>query len=339
MERSFLIRLLRLALITSPLIGVVNITPLKIIADSVEFQNIVQDNFYRGAIAVSVVVFILWLVNIALFHFNQKRAKPLVGWRIYGLSFLIVATLGGIMFTIRANMDNPITEAGLQLLPLITLFIANTFILTIITLVIQREEYTKLKLEKTELELQTLASMHNQLKSQIQPHFLFNCLSNLRSLIQMKDDRALHYSDLLSSFLRKSIDSIDEDEVSLKQELDFVSNYVDLQKVRFENAFTFSVELPDWYIESKHIPIFTLQTLVENAIKHNGFTSSNPMEVRMFLEDHFVVVHNNKIEQYTKAPSTGFGLTNLQERFALAGLDPLTILDEPDSFTIKILLK
>ena len=121
--------------------------------------------------------------------------------------------------------------------------------------------------------------------------------------------------------------------------MDFVSNYVDLQKVRFENAFTFSVELPDWYVESKHIPIFTLQTLVENAIKHNGFTSSNPMEVRVFLRDDFVIVQNNKIEQYTKAPSTGFGLANLQERFALADLSPLIILDESDSFTAKILLK
>ncbi|MFK7786923.1 MAG: sensor histidine kinase [Crocinitomicaceae bacterium] len=338
MEKSLLIKLFKLALITSPLIGAVNAAPIAIVVDSLKFDGILWQSILRGALIISVVVAVLWAINIALFHFNEKRRKPLKRRGIYVLSYVLVYTLAGIIFIIRAD-SSPLAKAGVQLLPLLTLFMANTFILVLITLMIQREEFVKLKLEKTELELQTLATMHDQLKAQIHPHFLFNCLSNLRSLIQMKDDRALHYSDLLSSFLRKSIDSSDKDSVSLKQELDFVSNYIDLQKVRFQNAFTFSVELPESYSQMKIIPIFTLQTLVENAIKHNGFTSSNPMEVVLFLEHDFLVVKNTKIEQFTKAPSTGFGLANLKERFALADLNPPIILDESDSFTVKILLK
>ena len=122
MEKNFRTRLFRLALITSPLIGIVNTTPLRIIAESVDLDVVTKNSFYRGAIAVSVVVFILWLINIALFHFNQKRGKPLVGWRIYILSYLCTFSFASLLYIVRSATEDPLNDPGLQVLPFITSF-------------------------------------------------------------------------------------------------------------------------------------------------------------------------------------------------------------------------
>lgn len=340
MKKAIVKKLIKLSVLTSPLIGAVNIAPLKIVADTGEFEQIKEANFFLGTFILSLGVFILWQINIFIFYqFNRPRFKDN---RIikFVISFFFVFSLIFILYSFRDG-TSPLQASGLHLFPLFSIVVSNTFILIFIQFIIQKEEYVDVKLEKANLEFINLQSRHESLKQQIQPHFLFNCLSNLRSLIQFKDDRALDYSDQLSSFLRKSIEYSNQNIVTLEEELEFVENYLTLQRTRFQNSLNYSEVIHQTIKENTTIPIFSIQTLVENAIKHNGFTRNNPLFIEISYNDkkHAIQVKNNRIKKYETQNTTGTGLINLKERFEIENLNPPTIIENELEFIIEIQLK
>lgn len=197
--------------------------------------------------------------------------------------------------------------------------------------------------KQSELELVRLQSANMEstiqlLKQQIQPHFLFNALNTLKSLIRKKPDLAEDYVIQLSDFLRTSISSQRMDVVSLQQELELCENYMAMQKIRFGEALFYQVNISD---ESKRkfvIPIFSLQPLLENAIKHNESTKQFPLTISITEEAGYIMVKNNlKIKRFVE-PSTGNGLSNLSERYRILFNEKIIIDQSSSDFIVKIKL-
>ena len=172
------------------------------------------------------------------------------------------------------------------------------------------------------------------LMQQLNPHFLFNALSVLKSLIKEDADVAEDYSIKLSDFLRYSVESHKTELVRLSDELKFVKDYIELQKVRFENAFNFTLHIPNDKLNDK-IPVFALQTLIENAFKHNYFTEKKPLNIHISYENEKIVVSNNKLLN-KMAEKTETGLTNLNRRYELITGKVIEVIETEEAFCVKI---
>jgi LytS/YehU family sensor histidine kinase len=198
---------------------------------------------------------------------------------------------------------------------------------------------TKIHMEKElgELKLQHSEAQIKNLLQQLQPHFLFNTLSILKSLIAENPSEAESYTVKLSEFLRYSVQSSDRQLVELKEEFSFVQDFLALQEKRFGKSLDYRIDLPANTMEAK-VPVFALQTLVENAMKHNRFTERNPLLIEIKFENGRIRVSNNKLPKALKRPS-GTGLANLNQRYRLAFNQSLEIIETDQDFTVFLELQ
>jgi two-component system LytT family sensor kinase len=190
------------------------------------------------------------------------------------------------------------------------------------------------------IRLQTAnAETTNQLlKQQIQPHFLFNALNTLKSLIKKQPETAENYLIQLSDFLRASISGHRTDTVSMREELKLCENYMEMQKIRFGDALIYEVGVPEDLLDHYIIPFFSLQPLLENAIKHNELTKKFPLIIQLFVEDGCIVVKNNlKVKKNVEA-STGNGLSNLKERYRILFQEEILIEQNESEFIVRLKL-
>jgi len=156
------------------------------------------------------------------------------------------------------------------------------------------------------------------LKSQLNPHFLFNSLNVLSSLIKKDSDKAQNFVDEFSSVYRYTLDVIEKPVVELKEELDFAKSYLFLQKIRFDNAVDLEIKV-DASKLNYFVPPLAVQTLLENAFKHNRASVDNPLNIRIYDEDNLLVIVNNLQPKIKGPDSKGVGLNNLNKRYELLG--------------------
>jgi len=316
-------QLLRLALITSPLLAIFRIAPAVIFIFNVgRFEEKVpyfvdEDGRIIFAILfITVNVFVHWIFNIWLLTKDEKKEK----WRLkYILSYLFSIGTVSLPMLIAIFFDLPVVKnSPFSFYPFIGTIANNTVVLLIINLILTRNRKAQLELKNMQLEMSNLMAQQEQLKHQMHPHFLFNALYTLRLLIQKKPKQAEQYLNHLSTFLRASIQHSKQDKITVKEELAFCLDYLALQKVRFGEALQYEINLSDQIKEQTALPIFTLQLLAENAIKHNAFNAKNPLKLSICAcEEGWVCVKNNIIQKRQQNESTGIGLKNLKERFQL----------------------
>jgi len=139
----------------------------------------------------------------------------------------------------------------------------------------------------------------------------------------------------LSDFLRFTISAHENATILLSDEVKFTSDYVDLQKIRFSGSFFCQISIPDSSKREYKIPVYALQTLVENAIKHNAFTEKRPLKLSISFHNGFLIVSNNKIPKPTSVTGNGVGLKNLEKRYSLMTNDAVEIDGTPPLVTLK----
>ncbi len=186
------------------------------------------------------------------------------------------------------------------------------------TLRIKNEQ---LEIEKKELLFKTLqqekahiASQYEVLKNQINPHFLFNCLNTLASLIVSDQQGAVRFTTRFAKMYRNLLEYGDQQLISLEKELELIDTYLFLQKIRFGNHLTIQKDIPDTRYA---LPPFSLQLLVENAIKHNVISEESPLEITIKSGVDALEVSNKINLRPAAEPSTGIGLSNLNQRYQL----------------------
>lgn len=192
---------------------------------------------------------------------------------------------------------------------------------------------TSLKREQ-KLREENLIFQNETLKNQINPHFLFNSLNTLSSLIADRPEDAEKFINKLSSIYRYILENSQKDRVPLKTELDFINNYFELHKVRDKEKIVLSINTPD--MSGIDIIPVSLQILIENAIKHNMTTRENPLMISITIEGEWIVIKNNLQKMGTIPGSTKLGLKNLAERVKLVSKKELIVEETNGLFIVKV---
>lgn len=216
----------------------------------------------------------------------------------------------------------------------ITMTLLITFFITSIHEAVFFYKQWKYNFSKsTLLEKDNIEAKYETLKSQINPHFLFNSLNSL-TLIVDDNDEATDYIQNLSEFLRYVLKSRDRELVMVRDEIQVLHKYFSLQKSRFRDNLIIQQELDEKFYHYS-LPPLVLQMLVENAIKHNVISKQKPLSIKLSASNGYIYVENN-LQKKTSENSTKQGLRNISDRFAFFTNKEVLIEEKHDKFVVKV---
>ncbi len=268
-----------------------------------EFTRIVLHRFVIFIITCFFAALIIFLIfkYITAWIYGNDLNMVFHDFRIYEFKTWVISTAGGLSFG------------------------------AIIFIIIQWQDALK---REQKLKEQNLIFQNETLRNQVNPHFLFNSLNTISSLVQTQPDVAEKFINNLSLFYRYILENGQKDKVPLHAELDFIIGYYNLHKIRDEEKIILDVETIDAN-KFEILPV-SLQILLENAIKHNIAARDNPLRISIYIEDQFIVVRNNLQKKATQLKSTKIGLKNLSERVKLVSGRDLVIEETINYFLVKL---
>ncbi len=289
--------------------------------------------------------FVLSIINGYFFHFLEKKFN----WQEHSKSRLIIGAFGSVILTmiglvflrfitLVVILGNPI-ESFLNDTSAKAYYSFGLGMTLIISLVFHTIYFYKALTEKKVKEQQIVAktetAKYESLKSQIDPHFLFNSLNVLTSLIGENPKLAEKFTTKLSKVYRYVLEQKNKDLIELDEELAFAKTYMELLTMRFENAVTF--EIPEKASDSdyKILPL-SLQLLLENTIKHNVVSEENPLKVTIREENGYLVVSNNFNPKTIMENGTKIGLKNIIDRYHLITLKKVVVEKNSENFIVKL---
>ena len=185
------------------------------------------------------------------------------------------------------------------------------------------------------LEKEKTLVMYESLKQQLNPHFLFNSLTSLSGLIETDQKMAGNFLEQMSKIYRYILKNRDSEVVTLREEINFVQVYINLQKTRFKDGLQVFIDINPEDAHRKIAPV-TLQNLIENAIKHNIIDVESPLRIDIFTENDYLVVRNNLQKKNVVETSNKQGLINLESLYQYLSSKPLIIEEDEKLFTIKV---
>jgi two-component system, LytTR family, sensor kinase len=300
------------------------------------------EGFYRAIVSsviISIVLFLNAFANLGLFLFFEYRyeitksnykTKFLV--LSYGFSLLVFAL---VIIGYALIKKSPIQLSNFVFI-IIVCFLINTLILAFQHYIVIQEAKVKADLENSQLKTANADAANQLLRQQIQPHFLFNALNILKSLYRVNTKSGEEYLIRLSDFLRAVVSSNNIKIIPLKDELKLCEDYLEMQKIRFSNGLTYSVAISEDALLRGYVPSFSIQPLLENAIKHNELTEESPLHIEIRQEGDRIRTTNNLQLKTTTEISTGSGLMNLAERYKHFSNDELIIEENNHSFSVSI---
>ena len=191
------------------------------------------------------------------------------------------------------------------------------------------------KVKEQKIIAGSASAKFDALKNQLDPHFLFNSLNVLTSLIEEDPIQAQKFTTSLSKVYRYVLEQKSKNLISVDEELQFARTYVRLLKMRFEDSIVF--EIPDKATnpEAKIVPL-SLQLLLENAVKHNVVTSSKPLHIKIYEQDDYLYVTNNLQEKQVVKKSSGVGLQNIRQRYAILTKKEMQIFKTENEFKVRL---
>ncbi|MCM4160651.1 histidine kinase [Antarcticibacterium flavum] len=181
----------------------------------------------------------------------------------------------------------------------------------------------------------TASAQFESLKNQIDPHFLFNSLNVLTSLIEENPDNAQKFTTSLSKIYRYVLEQKDKELIEVEEELRFASTYMELLKMRFEGSVFYEAPATPENPDAKVVPL-SLQLLLENTVKHNVVSENRPLYIRIYEEAGYLVVENNLQKKEIIQSRQGVGLKNIEERYSLVTSRKVLIEEDEDMFKVRI---
>lgn len=311
--------LYKTAFLTSPALALSGVSPLYI------FDKLNLSQSCVLWLGLTVNVFVFWWINILLIKkIPNNEVKRIV------ISFLLIfiTHIPKVFFEPELPFSNVVHQYFVY--PILTTITLNTVILILLKTQIVAHKNREIERQNEKLEIINLESQRQLLVQQLQPHFLFNSLSILKSLISENSSQAEKYVINLSDFLRYTANIGNNALVSIGEELKFTEDYVALLKGRFDSAILFENHV-DSNMMRKKIPILGLQTLVENAVKHNKFTEEEPLRIKIVSTGNQIIVSNN-INPVISLEKSGHGLINLNTRLIHMNNSNLEIYRTADTF-------
>ncbi len=344
-------RLIRLALLTTPLFALFGSMPSFF---RQPFNNQPNGHLYMIVMSFTILFLmtaLLWSTNILILKFSEHAAVLKKNKLRYFTSALLAVLVTLIMFQLIKLLFAPpplpaAAEAirlrsprNLFIFPFVQSESINLIVLILIEVLLLQTERNAIQQENDQLKFANLEAKHTLLLQQLQPHFLFNALTTLKALIIKSPDKAETYLNKLTAFLRHSVNTTKNVMVPLSEELDLTTNYLEMQKVRFGEALHYRIEIPESIQEQGLVPIYSLQLLAENAIKHNILTLASPLTIKIeanIAETSISVSNNLQLKPSLEQKSGGVGLNNLSERYRLQGKPDIVIKKSPQEFSVHI---
>lgn len=191
------------------------------------------------------------------------------------------------------------------------------------------------ELENEILKKENLQSQLEALKNDLSPHFLFNSLNALQTLIRDNPELANRYVNHLSIVLRNSLQNNHNKCVTLADEITLAHSYIFLMEMRYGSNMIIDIDVPEKYC-SCLIPPFSIQGLIENAIKHNEISKRNPLKIHIVAKADSICVKNNIQLKLTPETSMGIGLNNLVKRYLLLSEKDIFISNSNNQFEVCI---
>lgn len=270
------------------------------------------DIVINSSITLMFSVFI-WYYNIySLPKFSSQRtSKSLFNWKlllsvILGILIMVILVIGHQELFQISKMDAPIMFELRGVL-------INLIVYMFLHLLFQNYQTQQMGMELERTHAVNLGAQYELLKQQVNPHFLFNSLNTLKSMVEIQDPQSADFILKLSDFYRFTLESRKLDLIPLKEELQILDSYVYLLKARFEDGFVLINEVDKKQYDAA-VPPFTLQLLIENCIKHNVVSLDKPLRIKLYSENDFLVIEN-PIQLKRGVLSTGVGLDNINQRF------------------------
>ena len=195
--------------------------------------------------------------------------------------------------------------------------------------------YNENKVKEQKIIAGTANAKFESLKNQIDPHFLFNSLNVLSSLIEENPDNAQRFTTSLSKIYRYVLEQKDKELVSVEEELAFAKTYMNLLKMRFENSLFYEMPTTDVNPEAKVVPL-SLQLLLENTVKHNVVSEQRPLHIRIYVEGDYLAVQNDYQKKEVLQERQGVGLQNIVNRYGIITNRKVLIAQNEQTFTVKI---
>lgn len=187
-----------------------------------------------------------------------------------------------------------------------------------------------------QLKNQQIRTQYEVLQNQMSPHFLFNSLNTLTTIIPENAEAAVSFTEKLSEVYRYILQNKDRELVSLKEEIDFVKSYLFLLRMRYPDNLSVDFKLDDKYLDLT-IPPLTLQMLAENAIKHNVVSKAKPLHIDIYIENgKSVVVKNNLQRKDSLDKSTKTGLENIRKRYSILGQKEIDVITSATNFMVAV---
>lgn len=287
--------------------------------------------------------FIIWKGNMRLMYFLRKNNVEVYDTylRIVVTYFLVNVLYAGIvslaaLYAWSSLSKEPQPNHTAILLASLFVIITILFVNNIFEIILLRREMEFNRLRAEKMETAKVEAELEALKTQIDPHFIFNSLNTLSYLITREPQSARLFNDTLAKVYRYILGNREKDLVLLKEELEFISNYFYLLKIRFGDAVNMIIEINDVSAEDYLIPPISLQTLVENAIKHNEFNEMHTLDIKVAVSANYVVVRNPVKPKEQSAPSNKIGLNNLDNRYKLITRKNIVVENNFRFFTVKL---
>lgn len=284
-----------------------------------------------------VMVFCIFLFNRRMLRANFKKNYIQLTWIIVGS--LMIAAVFSLFFTLLPIwMDAVDPKPGVmpRLLRngLIKDFLLSAIVMLIVQLLKTANERNQIAVENEALRAENITTHYEALKSQLDPHFMFNSLNTLQSLIGTDSEKAQSYVLELSQVLRATLQN--KEVVTFEQEMQGVHAYCNLMQIRYGDNLKFDFQIDQNYLSFLVLPL-SVQGLVENAIKHNVISGKQPLQVSITTEESGQLKVSNPIQpKITEETGNGIGLANLAERYRLKWNVEVGIKDDGKVFEVTL---
>ncbi|SEL41090.1 hypothetical protein SAMN04487910_2373 [Aquimarina amphilecti] len=330
----------RIAIIS---IGVsIGIAIVTLFANGFEFDRFLTIQYWIINLLYS---FFLTYINILYFRLINYKFE----WKNKGLQRILIGTGGSIIVTMigyflcellasvvvlqRQTFAEFITDQSFKnyLFPLLLTAIISLFFHTVYFYKALQEK----KVTEQKIIAGTASAKFDALKNQLDPHFLFNSLNVLTSLIDENPRMAQKFTTSLSKVYRYVLEQKDKELVTIDEELKFAKTYMTLLKLRFEDSIIFEMPESATNSEAKVVPL-SLQILLENTIKHNVVMPDRPLHIKIYEDDGFLIVENNLQPKEVIKQSSGVGLGNVQQRYGLLTKREFSVFKTETAFIAKL---
>ncbi len=278
----------------------------------------------------SVLLYLLWYVLWFLWNLKTGNNKL---WFVV-LLFGFLGFFYGILFLYAPENIEEVRR------PLMIRILLAGIVFSAVQYALKAQTHiSQLRIDKEQLQTEKYKVQLKALQAQIDPHFLFNSLNTLRSMVRQKHVHSEQFVLSLSDFYRQTLKHNESTTLALSEELAVLESYLFLMKSRNEKAVSIKLTI-DESLEGYHLPTLALQVVVENCFKHNSMTAKMPLQIEITdTDDSYIEISNNLQPKIANSEESGFGLESLRKRYELMDVEEGLIIQEtPNRFIVKLKL-